>query len=171
MKSEKSNLFASCFETTFGKMLAVVNDAQELCLLYFIGSEEAAILEVRRTFPHCAIEWNSVRCTTVIQQLNEYFAGERKEFSLKLALGGTEFQNEVWRELLKTPYGTTATYGELAAKLGKPSYSRAVGAANGANRIAVVIPCHRIVGANGKLTGYAYGVDLKARLLSLEQGF
>ena len=169
MTERNNQLFGACFETGFGKMMGVVNETGELCLLYFIGSEEQAMIEAAKTFPGASIVWNSERCSIVIRQLREYFAGERKEFDFPISFGGTEFQNKVWRELSKIPYGRTISYGELAAKIGRPKASRAVGAANGANRIAVALPCHRVIGANGKLTGYAYGVDTKEKLLALEQ--
>ncbi|MDF1703629.1 MAG: methylated-DNA--[protein]-cysteine S-methyltransferase [Aeromicrobium sp.] len=103
-------------------------------------------------------------------QLGEYFAGERQEFDLPLANDGTEFQQKVWGELRRIPFGETATYGEIAARLGyEPVVSRAVGAANGANPIPVVVPCHRVIGANGTLTGYAGGVERKKILLELER--
>ena len=104
----------------------------------------------------------------VEEQLNEYFAGARREFDLPLAPKGTPFQQAVWAELLKIPYGEVRTYGQLAAALGKPNASRAVGGACHCNPIAIVIPCHRVVGANGSLTGYAYGVEMKKYLLELE---
>ena len=104
-----------------------------------------------------------------IDQIREYFAGERKHFDLPLAPVGTDFQQEVWRELAKIPFGETTTYGELAQRVGRPRASRAVGAANGQNRIAIVLPCHRVVGANGKLTGFAGGLDKKEKLLRFEQ--
>ncbi|MFD1859783.1 methylated-DNA--[protein]-cysteine S-methyltransferase [Aeromicrobium camelliae] len=103
-------------------------------------------------------------------QLREYFAGERREFDLPLANDGTEFQQKVWNALRSIPYGQTATYGEIAARLGyTPGISRAVGAANGANPIPIVVPCHRVIGADGTLTGYAGGVERKRVLLELEQ--
>lgn len=103
-------------------------------------------------------------------QLREYFAGERTAFDLPLAPVGTDFDRRVWARVAAIPHGETATYGELAAQLGAPAAARAVGAANGRNPIAIVIPCHRVVGASGALTGYAYGVDRKAGLLALERG-
>jgi methylated-DNA-[protein]-cysteine S-methyltransferase len=103
-------------------------------------------------------------------QLEAYFAGERSEFDLPLAPAGTPFDRRVWDAVAAIPHGTTATYGELAAQLGAPGAARAVGAANGRNPIAIVIPCHRVVGARGALTGYAYGVERKAALLALERG-
>jgi methylated-DNA-[protein]-cysteine S-methyltransferase len=103
-------------------------------------------------------------------QLEAYFAGELTTFELPLAPVGTPFHERVWAQVSAIAHGRTATYGELAAQLGVPAAARAVGAANGRNPIAIVIPCHRVVGANGSLTGYAYGVDRKAGLLALERG-
>ena len=102
-------------------------------------------------------------------EIEEYFQGERTQFDFPLDFTGTPFQVAVWRELLKIPYGETRTYGEIARRLGKPGASRAVGMANHENRIAIVIPCHRVIGHNGSLTGYAGGIHLKQQLLSLER--
>ena len=102
------------------------------------------------------------------RQLNEYFAGQRKAFSVKLDLRGTPFQKKVWQAMLGIPFGETRTYGELARQIGDPKAVRAVGAANGRNPIAIIGPCHRVIGASGKLTGYAGGLPVKALLLRLE---
>ena len=102
------------------------------------------------------------------RQLAEHFSGDRTDFDLPLSPPGTPFQRRVWEELRRIPYGTTATYGELAARLGDPKAVRAVGLANGRNPIAVVVPCHRVIGSDGKLRGYAAGVERKQRLLALE---
>ncbi|WP_444904163.1 methylated-DNA--[protein]-cysteine S-methyltransferase [Microbulbifer sp. CnH-101-E] len=102
------------------------------------------------------------------QQLREYIAGQRKSFDLPLAPKGTEFQRRVWDALLQIPFGETRSYSQQAQWLGQPRAIRAVARANGANPIAIVIPCHRVIGANGSLTGYAGGLSLKARLLTLE---
>jgi methylated-DNA-[protein]-cysteine S-methyltransferase len=104
------------------------------------------------------------------RQLNEYFAGKRKTFSVKLDFIGTPFQKKVWQAMLRIPFGETRTYGELAKQIGDPRAARAVGAANGRNPIAIIGPCHRVIGASGKLTGYAGGLDAKERLLALEAG-
>ncbi|TLU64158.1 methylated-DNA--[protein]-cysteine S-methyltransferase [Thalassotalea litorea] len=106
--------------------------------------------------------------TQVCQQLTEYFDGKRTEFSVKLAPVGTQFQKQVWQALQKIPFGNTSSYGELANSIGNPKAVRAVGTANGANKIAIIIPCHRVIGANKTLTGYAGGLELKAKLLFLE---
>ena len=103
-----------------------------------------------------------------VGQLREYFAGGRTEFDLPLAPEGTRFQQTVWRHLRAVPYGETISYGELAKRAGNPKASRAVGAANGANPIPIVIPCHRVIGANGKLTGFGGGLPIKEKLLTLE---
>lgn len=102
------------------------------------------------------------------QQLTEYFAGQRREFDLPLAPAGTDFQRRVWELLREIPYGETVTYGELARRLGNPRAARAVGMACNRNPIAIVVPCHRVVGSTGSLTGYAGGLDAKAFLLKLE---
>lgn len=104
------------------------------------------------------------------QQLAEYFAGRRKRFDLPLAPEGTAFQLRVWAELRKIPWGETVSYGELARRIGMPRAARAVGAANGANPIPIVIPCHRVIGSTGRLTGFGGGLDAKATLLGLEGG-
>ncbi|MCX6359698.1 MAG: methylated-DNA--[protein]-cysteine S-methyltransferase [Armatimonadetes bacterium] len=104
------------------------------------------------------------------EQLREYFGGGRRLFDLPLAPAGTLFQLRVWAELRRIPYGATVTYGDLARRLGDPGASRAVGLANGRNPISIIVPCHRVVGAGGKLTGYAGGLERKRFLLELEGG-
>ncbi len=103
------------------------------------------------------------------QQLEEYFAGERREFSLTLEPGGTDFQQRVWQALRGIPYGGTMSYGELARRIGNPRAVRAVGLANGRNPISIVVPCHRVIGADGSLTGYGGGLERKRFLLALER--
>ncbi|WP_326686514.1 MULTISPECIES: methylated-DNA--[protein]-cysteine S-methyltransferase [unclassified Streptomyces] len=106
----------------------------------------------------------------VITQLGEYFAGERTGFDLELAPRGTDFQRTVWDGLCRIPYGETVTYGELAEEIGRPSAARAVGLANGRNPIGIVIPCHRVIGSTGDLTGYGGGLERKRHLLDFERG-
>jgi O-6-methylguanine DNA methyltransferase len=103
-------------------------------------------------------------------ELRRYFAGERVQFTCPLDLHGTSFQLAVWQELWHIPYGKTRSYGEIAQAIGRPTASRAVGAANGANPVAIIVPCHRVIGSNGALTGYGGGLPTKAWLLSLERG-
>ena len=102
------------------------------------------------------------------QQLKEYFKGQRKTFDIPLDPDGTDFQKRVWKQLLKIPYGQTITYGEQAKRIDKPKASRAVGAANGKNPIGIIVPCHRVIGASGHLTGFAAGLNIKRQLLDIE---
>ena len=103
------------------------------------------------------------------QQLREYFDGRRTSFTLKLDVAGTDFQRQVWHALLTIPFGETRSYAEIARQIGRPKAVRAVGAANGRNPLSIVAPCHRVIGTNGKLTGFAGGLDTKAFLLALER--
>ena len=111
---------------------------------------------------------NAAHFREVISQLEEYFAGKRTDFDVKLSLHGTPFQQRVWAALRQIPYGTTQSYGELAKSLGKPNAFRAVGAANGRNPVSIIVPCHRVIGADGTLTGFGGGLGNKQRLLELE---
>jgi methylated-DNA-[protein]-cysteine S-methyltransferase len=117
--------------------------------------------------------WHESNCSLLqlaAEQLSEYFSGHRNVFIVPLDPEGTEFQQAVWRRLQEIPYGQTITYGELAKRVGNPSASRAVGAANGANPIPIMIPCHRVIGSDGKLTGFGGGLPTKKALLTLEAG-
>jgi methylated-DNA-[protein]-cysteine S-methyltransferase len=105
-----------------------------------------------------------------VRELNDYFAGERREFSLPLDLRGTEFQLACWRALLKIPYGETRSYRDIAQAIGHPQACRAVGMSNNRNPIAIVVPCHRVIASSGSLCGYGGGLDIKRKLLELEQG-
>ena len=111
-------------------------------------------------------EWNA----QASEQLDAYFAGELTAFDVPLDMRGTAFQRQVWEALLTIPYGETRSYGEIAAAIGAPTASRAVGAANGSNPVSIIVPCHRVIGANGRLTGYGGGVHRKDALLALESG-
>jgi len=102
------------------------------------------------------------------RQLNEYFSGRRREFALELDVEGTPFQRKVWNALRTIPFGETRSYGDIARQIGNPGAMRAVGAANGRNPVSIVVPCHRVIGSTGKLTGFGGGLDAKARLLALE---
>ena len=104
-----------------------------------------------------------------MSQLTAYFQGKLKKFDLPLEMRGTPFQRQVWRQLLTIPYGETRSYGQIADAIGKPGASRAVGGANNKNPLAIIVPCHRVIGSDGSLVGYASGVDIKQKLLQLEQ--
>jgi methylated-DNA-[protein]-cysteine S-methyltransferase len=116
----------------------------------------------------CHVIRDTVRTADARAQLTEYFAGKRREFDLSLAPQGTAFQQKIWRALQRIPRGRTTTYGVLAAKIGLPRAARAVGRANATNPICVIVPCHRVIGADGSLTGFAFGEKLKQRLLEHE---
>ena len=103
------------------------------------------------------------------KQLDEYFAGNRKQFDIPIKLEGTDFQIKVWKELLKIPYGETCSYLDIAKRIGNPKASRAVGMANNKNKIIIIVPCHRVIGSNKKLVGYACGLEVKEKLLELER--
>ncbi|TRW78893.1 methylated-DNA--[protein]-cysteine S-methyltransferase [Mycolicibacterium sp. 018/SC-01/001] len=107
----------------------------------------------------------------VVTQLEEYFRGERQDFDVELDLVGTEFQRRVWTALQTIPYGETRSYGQIAAQIGAPGASRAVGLANGHNPISIIVPCHRVIGANGSLTGYGGGLERKKSLLGMEKRY
>jgi methylated-DNA-[protein]-cysteine S-methyltransferase len=143
-------------------LLVACNGA--LAGVYFTG---------QKYFPAPAPAWREdagvPMLRTARQQLGEYFAGTRTEFDLRLAAPGTEFQQAVWRAIATIPCGSTATYTEIASRAGHPGSVRAAGAATGRNPWSIVVPCHRVVGANGTLTGYAGGLDRKRALLTLEQ--
>lgn len=151
------NRYASILDTPIGLLTLVVNDDGALVRCTF--AEDAWPVDATR---------DDDRCAAVAAQLTEYFAGTRQSFDLPLAFEGTEFQRAVWTALLDIPYGTTTTYAELARRIGRPAAVRAVGAANGANPIPIIVPCHRVIGSNGTLTGYGGGLPRKQQLLALE---
>lgn len=162
------NLYTRVLDTPVGAMLAMVREDGALFALPFLheaadGEAVAAELAGDRT-----VIFNAERCEPVARQLAEYFAGERRSFELPLEPEGTEFQRAVWDALTAIPYGSTVGYGELARALGRPAASRAVGRANGSNPIPVIVPCHRVIGAQGDLTGYGGGLERKRFLLRHE---
>jgi methylated-DNA-[protein]-cysteine S-methyltransferase len=127
-----------------------------------------AAVHFGNSVPKGAVVDNSAN-REIVKQLSEYFEGKRTTFELPLDVEGTAFQKSVWNELLRIPYGETRSYGDIAKAIGKPAAARAVGMANHNNPVAIVIPCHRVVGQNGSLTGYAGGLQLKEQLLSIER--
>lgn len=152
---------AGSVSTPLGRVLVVIAD-EHLVGLYFDGHERTPALE---GVPHRETDMlGQVRA-----QLEEYFAGTRETFEIPLEPEGTPFQREVWTALVAIPPGTTATYGEIAQQIGRRQAARAVGAANGGNPISIVIPCHRLVGASGGLTGYGWGIERKQWLIDHER--
>lgn len=147
-------------DTPIGALHAAFDDEDRLCELGFSRDRLAE--------PDLRQDANRERLNELKAQLREYFAGSRHAFTIPLAPKGTPFQLAVWNALLAIPYGDTVSYSELAFRIGRPSAVRAVGAANGANPIPVIIPCHRVIGSNGTLTGYGGGIERKQWLLALE---
>ncbi len=135
-----------------------------------IGYTETAVISIRTSGEIDAENERSSLSDTAYEQICEYMKGMRKGFDFPYELHGTEFQKRVWNELCRIPYGETRTYRQMAEAAGSPRASRAAGAANGKNPIMIVVPCHRVIGTDGKLTGYAGGLELKKALLDLEQG-
>lgn len=125
-------------------------------------------LKMNLARPHPEWKRDPDRFKDVRSQLERYFAGELRRFDVPVVLEGSEFQLAVWREMQKIPYGETLSYGELARRIGLPKSARGVGRASGSNRIAIIVPCHRVIGSNGTLTGYGGGLDRKEKLLKLE---
>ncbi len=147
-------------ETPIGDLL-LAGDEQTLCLL---GFPEGSM----RREPEPDWIFSEKPFAEARAQLKAYFAGDRKSFDLKLNPGGTEFQLEVLNELQKIPYGTTTSYGDIAKRIGRPKAVRAVGAANGRNPIPIIIPCHRVIGSSGDMTGFGGGIPTKEALIRLE---
>jgi len=139
----------------------------DLCLCNWLDNE-ATTTRVAHTLQAQLADTPSATTREAARQLDEYFAGERQAFTMPTLFAGTDFQKRVWAELRKIPFGTTISYGQLARRMGCPKAVRAVAKANGANAMSIIVPCHRVVGSNGKLTGYAGGLAAKAYLLRRE---
>jgi methylated-DNA-[protein]-cysteine S-methyltransferase len=155
-------------KTSWG-MFGVALSSQGIgCLTFPSESLERCAAWTKRWLPEARIKTNKKALRPIAAELNAYFKGKLKTFTLPLDLRGTPFQLQVWRALLNVEYGSVSTYTTIAAKIKRPQAMRAVGAANGANPIPIIVPCHRIIGRNGKLVGYGGGLDMKYRLLKLE---
>ena len=149
-------IYYSHVNSPVGRLLLAVSERGLVALEFGRGKVAAGWVESEeKTAPHAC-------------QLEEYFAGRRRRFDLPLDLRGTDFQKRCWRELLKIPYGETRSYADIARAIGNPSAVRAVGLANGQNPMAIIVPCHRVIGSDGSLTGYGGGLETKRKLLELE---
>jgi len=148
------------YDTTYGKM-GIAENGQGITNVFFGNTVHPKDFDIRET----------PLLIKASLQLMEYLSGKRRIFELPLAPEGTDFEQTVWSALLTIPFGETRSYGQIARQIGKPGASRAVGRANGLNPISIFIPCHRVIGASGRLTGYAGGLDMKQRLLTLEGCF
>lgn len=157
-------MFYTRYEADFTSLQLAADD-EGLKLLLFEGGRHA-----RKAFPENWVD-DASQFRETIRQLDAYFSGELTEFDLPLAPDGTEFQKRVWAVLSTIPYGTTLTYGQVADQIGQPKAARAVGAANGANPISIIVPCHRVIGSSGKLVGFGGGVPTKLSLLEHERRF
>ncbi len=146
-----------------------IRPTAEIALTLTADEDSLLHIDFGAQHPDGAVLRQNPVLTLAALQLQEYFAGQRQQFALPLKPAGTEFQKLVWRALTRIPYGSTSTYKELAEAIGNPKASRAVGSACHRNPLPVVIPCHRVIGSSGSLTGYAGGLELKAALLKLEQ--
>ncbi|PSF11793.1 cysteine methyltransferase [Marinobacter fuscus] len=164
-----SSIHIGCFTTPWGEML-LGSYEQQLCLCDWRGRAKRQAVDARlmKGLGASYVEQEDDLLNRARQQLNEYFAGQRRTFDLPLMLVGTPFQKQVWSALQQIPYGTTASYRQLAELLGEPKAVRAVAGANGANALSIFVPCHRVIGSDGRLTGYAGGLAAKTALLSLE---
>ena len=142
-----------------------------LCLLGFRGRETRRTVDdrIKKALNAESVEHDDEVLEKTGRQLDEYFEGLRRKFDIPVLMVGTDFQRRVWKALMKVPYGVTATYGQIAEDIGSPKAVRAVGNANSANPISIIVPCHRIIGSNGELVGYGGGLSVKKRLLKLEQ--
>ncbi len=158
-------MYSTTYDSPLGQLDLVASDDGLVAVLWPDDSPKRVRLE-----GEIVADASNPVLTKTVQQLDEFFAGDRKSFDVPLDLRGTEFQVATWQSLAKIPYGETATYGEQAKLLGRPKAVRAIGAANGRNPVSIVLPCHRVVGADGSLTGFAGGLDAKRFLLDLEQG-
>lgn len=156
----KDELRWGVIETRFGQFAAWVDDRGRL-VRFWLGMERVPEADKAASRDDHAI-------AHVAREVDDYCQGRRKIFTLELAPRGTAFQHKVWKALTKIPYGETTSYGALAEKIGRPGAARAVGLANGSNPIGLIVPCHRVIGANGSLTGYGGGLPLKRALLAFE---
>lgn len=157
-------MYFTKFNTRFCEII-LAGDEKGLAHLHLNTGEGSRQFEIQESW-----EFKPEFFEDVQTQILEYFEGKREIFDIPLNPAGTKFQKKVWEQLRTIPYNSLASYGEIARKLGNPKASRAVGAANGKNPIPLIIPCHRVVGANGSLTGFAHGLAIKEKLIALEQG-
>jgi O-6-methylguanine DNA methyltransferase len=162
-------LYQITYQSPLGPLL-IVASPNALCLIDFAQGKylQKHLEDCQKAFGHLQPEANAF-CLEAQAQLQAYFAGERQTFDLPLAFVGTDFQQQVWQSLLAIPYGQAISYAQQAQNIGNPKGVRAVANANSRNKLAIVVPCHRVLGKNGSLTGYASGVEHKAFLLDLEK--
>lgn len=152
--------FYTYYDSPLGPLLLAGTQAALMIIDFPVNGEARA--------PDSDWKRNDDVFATTIDQLKEYFSGERIEFSVALELEGSDFQKKVWAALQTIPFGTTISYGEVAIRIGQPTASRAVGMANNANPVPIIVPCHRVIGADKSMTGFGGGIDIKVKLLEME---
>lgn len=163
-------LYISRIETTLSPLILAATERDLVFLQFAASSESRLIRRLKEKFPdRRIIEGKNKLLSGALKELKEYFEGKLKSFSIPLDPKGTLFQKRIWQALSNIPYGETGTYGEIGARIGAPKASRAVGRACNQNPIAIIIPCHRVVGKDGKLTGYSAGLEKKGWLLEFEK--
>ena len=162
-------LNVASMDSPIGELTLVASDRGLFYVFLPVRGRGVTEALLRKTFPGVHIAKDKGRLAESIRQIREFFAGKRKTFSVELDLQGTEFQKKVWKALAEVPYGMTESYAGIARNIRNPQSARAVGAACGANPIPIVIPCHRIVGRDGSLTGFAGGLPIKQKLQDLEK--
>ena len=169
MAASKNIISVQEYRSKFGDLLlGSINDKLCLCDWIYRKQREQIDHRIQSYFEAKFVRQSSSLITETIQQLEEYSALERKQFTIPMAFAGTDFQQNVWQQLFQIPYGSTTTYLRLSQQLGDEKVIRAVATANGANAISILVPCHRVVGADGSLVGYAGGLQAKKKLLELE---
>jgi len=160
--------YTTTMDSPCGPLLCVVDETGAVVRIELSKGREAQKITERMRDAGIEVVEDPGRTAGLRRQLAEYFAGERRDFDLRLAPEGTPFERSVWEELRKIPFGETRSYGEIAQAIGRPGAARAVGRANGANPIPIVVPCHRVIGSDGSLTGFGGGLEAKSRLLEIE---
>lgn len=162
-------IFYTIMDSSIGRLVIASTDRGLIRILLPGEKSSDSLARLQKAYPGEAIIENRDKNRDAVKQLREYFEGTRTVFSLPMELRGTEFQKSVWKTVARVPYGQTKSYGDIAREIRKPKACRAVGAANGANPIPIVIPCHRIIGSNGSMTGFGGGIPLKEKLLGMEK--
>jgi len=162
-------IYYTAVDSPLGQLYLAQHANGLCCLSLGGGAQDKLYSYIRKIFPTAELKASKPPLQDAIQQLTEYFSGGRTHFDVSLFLTGTDFQKQVWNGLLEIPYGKTISYGDLADRLENPGGMRAVGAANGQNPIPIIIPCHRVIAADGSLGGYTGGLEIKRKLLDLEQ--
>ena len=160
---ENMRQFYDTFTTPVGDFSVALNATGAVIATAFGG-----LAELRERFHADEIVRDEARAADGRREVTEYFAGQRQKFTVKLAASGTHFQQSIWTALRRIPFGETRSYGQLAAEIGNPDAARAVGRANATNPICLLVPCHRVIGADGSLTGFAFGEEIKRQLLEHE---